>query len=40
MFYYDFTAGRQRIKRRYVWAFWSFPVGAIAGIVLALSLFT
>lgn len=35
MRYYDSVAGRERIKRRYVWAFWAFGVGFAGGLVLA-----
>ncbi len=27
--YYDTTAGRNRVKRRYVWAFWGFLAGVV-----------
>lgn len=36
--YYDNAAGRQRIKRRYVWAFWGYFSGVLTVLVLA-SLF-
>lgn len=29
--YYDAVTGEQRIKRRYVWAFWGFALGALLG---------
>jgi hypothetical protein len=29
--YFDRSAGRDRIKRRYVWAFWFFVVGILIG---------
>ncbi len=31
MRYYDPIDGRMRIKRRYVWGFWSFFAGSFAG---------
>jgi len=32
--YHDAVTGEQRIKRRYVWAFWGFAVGALVGIMV------
>lgn len=29
--YYDHMLARQRIKRRYVWAFWAFMAGSAFG---------
>ncbi len=34
--YYDPVVGRQRFKRRYVWAAWAFAGGIIMGYLLAL----
>jgi len=36
--YYERSTGKQRIKRRYVWAMWSFVVGALLGLVVAAAL--
>lgn len=36
--YYDSAAGRERIKRRYVWAFWGYFAGVATVLALA-SLF-
>jgi hypothetical protein len=33
--YFDSESGRERIKRRYVWAFWSFCGGAACGLIVA-----
>jgi hypothetical protein len=33
--YYDDRTGRQRIKRRFVWAFGGFCLGALTGYILA-----
>lgn len=33
--YYDHTLGRERIKRRYLWAAWSFLAGAAFGALVA-----
>lgn len=33
--YYDHRLGRERIKRRYTWAMWSFAGGVAMGIVFA-----
>jgi len=33
--YYDRATGKQRIKRRYVWAMWSFAAGTAMGFVFA-----
>lgn len=33
--YFDADAGRERFKRRYVWAFWAFASGLALGIVLS-----
>lgn len=32
--YYDAAAGRNRIKRRYVWAFWGFCSGFVCAVLL------
>lgn len=34
--YYDAAAGHERIKRRYVWAFWAFACGVAVGLLLPL----
>ena len=34
--YYDDVLGRNRVKRRYVWAAWSFLAGIAAGVLIAL----
>lgn len=31
--YYDHALGRERIKRRYVWAFYAFITGTVLGIM-------
>ena len=36
--YFDNTLGRERIKRRYVWASWAFVTGLLSGMVLAVAL--
>lgn len=33
--YYDSALGRNRIKRRYVWAAWAFVAGLTAGVLVA-----
>jgi len=33
--YYDQEEGKFRIKRRYVWALWSFLAGSAFGLTLA-----
>lgn len=33
--YYDNILGRNRVKRRYVWAAWAFVAGIVAGVVVA-----
>ena len=33
--YYDQRLGRDRIKRRYTWAFWAFLAGIVLGAVVA-----
>lgn len=33
--YYDQRLGRDRIKRRYTWAFWAFLAGIVFGAVVA-----
>ena len=33
--YYDSTLGRERFKRRYVWAAWAFVAGIVLGVVIA-----
>ncbi|WP_277817138.1 hypothetical protein [Solimonas terrae] len=38
MRYYDSVAGRERIKRRYVWAFWAFGIGLAGGLTIAETL--
>ena len=35
MTYYDQRLGRERIKRRYAWAVWSFAAGTVLGIIAA-----
>ena len=35
MTYFDRSQGRDRLKRRYVWAAWSFLAGVAAGILIA-----
>jgi hypothetical protein len=35
IYYYDERAGRQRMKRRYVWAAWAFGAGFIFGLALS-----
>ncbi len=32
--YYDSVSGRDRIKPRYVWAFWAYLLGAASTLVL------
>ncbi len=34
MTYYDHHIGRERYKRRYVWAFWAFIAGTAMGMLL------
>jgi len=38
MWYYDAIEGRERLKRRYVWAFWAFGLGLSAGLSVAVAL--
>jgi len=33
--YYDHKLGRERVKRRYTWAFWAFCGGLAFGAVFA-----
>jgi hypothetical protein len=33
--YYDKMLGRNRYKRRYVWAAWAFTIGVAAGVMVA-----
>lgn len=33
--YYDSGSGRNRIKRRYLWAAWAFVAGVAAGTLVA-----
>jgi hypothetical protein len=33
--YYDSTLGRNRLKRRYLWASWAFLAGIAAGALVA-----
>ncbi|MDB5977313.1 MAG: hypothetical protein JWR07_4073 [Nevskia sp.] len=33
--YYDQRFGRQRVKRRFVWAFGAFALGLLIGVLLA-----
>ncbi len=33
--YYDHKLGRERVKRRYSWAVWSFCGGVVLGIIFA-----
>ncbi len=33
--YYDHRLGRERLKRRYTWAAWSFAGGVFFGVVFA-----
>lgn len=33
--YYDRSAGRDRYKRRYIWAFWAFWGGLLLGVAAA-----
>ena len=33
--YYDHTLGRERIKRRYLWAIYAFIGGVLAGVATA-----
>ena len=33
--YYDHTLGRERIKRRYLWAAYAFIGGVLAGVIMA-----
>lgn len=33
--YFDESLGRERFKRRVVWAFWAFFGGMLVGVVLA-----
>jgi hypothetical protein len=33
--YYDHQLGRERIKRRYAWAAWSFVGGVLVGVAVA-----
>ena len=35
MHYYDHTLGRERVKRRYVWALYAFAGGVLFGIIAA-----
>lgn len=35
MRYFDAESGRERIKRRYVWAMWSFSGGVLFGLIAA-----
>ncbi|HEY9544454.1 MAG TPA: hypothetical protein VIR56_00495 [Solimonas sp.] len=36
--YFDSEAGRERFKRRYVWAMWSFGGGLLCGLILAATM--
>ncbi len=38
MTYYDHSLGRDRVKRRYVWAAWSFAAGAAVGALVSFVL--
>lgn len=33
--HYDNVSGRNRIKRRYVWALWAFAGGVVVGVTMA-----
>ena len=33
--YYDHKLGRERVKRRYTWAGWSFCGGIVLGMIVA-----
>lgn len=33
--YYDHTLGRERFKRRYIWAVYAFAGGLIVGMIFA-----
>lgn len=38
MTYYDHQSGRNRYKRRYVWAIWAFAGGVLIGVAVTLLL--
>lgn len=35
MYYYDERQGRERLKRRYAWAAWSFGAGFLLGFLIS-----